>query len=112
MEAASVSVSFFRVMCMRQMLVRYLAREEEGSHAPPVVVLSYAFWRSRMGSDRQVIGKTLALDRTPRTIVGVMPQGFDFPRGPQIWMPLQLDESSPGLIVPTRPISTARIVAR
>lgn len=112
LDAAAVSASFFRVMGMRPMLGRYLAREEEGSHAPPVVVLSYAFWRSRMGSDRQVIGKTLALDRTPRTIVGVMPQGFDFPRGTQIWMPLQLDESSQGLIVPTRPIFTVRIVAR
>ena len=80
LDAAQVSASFFRVMGMRPSMGRYLAAEEEGSKAPSVVVLSYDFWRSRLGSDFHVIGETMTIDRLPRTIIGVMPQGFDFPR--------------------------------
>ena len=112
LEAAAVSVSFFRVMGMRPVLGRYFAAGEEGSQAPPVIVLSYDFWRSRLGGDPHIAGKTVALDRLPRTIIGVMPQGFDFPRGTQIWMPLPLDRSAQWPIDASRPIFTVSMVAR
>ena len=112
LDAAQVSASFFRVMGMRPGMGRYLAPEEEGPKSAPVIILSYDFWRRRLGGDPQIIGKTMAVDRLPRTIVGVMPQGFDFPRGTQIWMPLPLDESSEGSIAPTRPIFTVSLLAR
>jgi putative ABC transport system permease protein len=95
LDASDVSPSFFHVMASRPILGRYLAPEEEGPKAPPVAVLSYAFWRNRLGSDPHILGKTIALDRLRRTIVGVMPQGFDFPRGSQMWLPsLGLDKAT------------------
>jgi len=112
LAGAEVSASFFRVMSMRPKLGRYFGPDEEGSKAPPVIVLSYDFWRSRLGSDPQIVGKTMALDRLPRTIVGVMPQGYDFPRGTQVWIPWPLDKSSQGSLSPTRPIYTVSILAR
>lgn len=112
LDAALVSPSFFRVMAMRPMLGRFLAPDEEGSKAAPVAVLSYAFWRNRMGSDLHAIGKTIALDRMARTIIGVMPQGFDFPRGAQAWLPLPFDESSERAIAPNRPIFTVSLLGR
>ena len=93
LNAAIVSSSFFRVLGMQPMSGRYLAPDEEGPDAPAVAVLSYAFWRNRLAGDAHVVGKTIALDRQPRTIIGVMPQGFDFPRGAQVWLPSSLDES-------------------
>ncbi len=107
-----VSASFFRVMGTQPAMGRYFAPGEEGSHAPNIVVLSYAFWQSRLGGDPNIVGTTIALDRLARTIIGVMPQGFDFPRGTQVWMPLQLDESSARLITSSRPIFTVSILAR
>ena len=113
LDAADVSPSFFQAMGSRPMLGRYLAPEEEGSKAPPVAVLSYAFWRNRLGSDPQIVGKTIALDRLPRTIIGVMPQGFDFPRGTQLWLPTVLDRATDGFpIAPTRGIFETLIIAR
>jgi len=109
---AQVSQDFFGVMGVPPGVGRYLGPEEEGSKAPPVIVLSYDFWQRRLGSDPRIIGTAMAVDRLPRTIVGVMPQGFDFPRGTQIWMPLPLDESSAGAIVATRPIFTVSLLAR
>jgi putative ABC transport system permease protein len=113
LDAADVSASFFRVMGTQPMLGRVLAPEEEGPKAPSVAVLSYAFWRNRMGGDPLIVGKTIALDRLPRTIVGVMPQGFDFPRGTQLWVPTVLDKAADGFpISPTRGIFETLIVAR
>ena len=94
LDAADVTPSFFRVMGTAPLMGRYLAPEEQGGKAPAIVVLSYAFWHSRMGSDPSAIGKTITLDRLPNTIVGIMPQGFDYPRGTQIFRPIPMDEAT------------------
>ncbi|MEO7142250.1 MAG: ABC transporter permease [Bryobacteraceae bacterium] len=113
LDAAAVSASFFRVMGMRPMLGRYLAPEEEGTKAPAVAVVSYAFWRNRLGSDPHIVGKSIAFDRLRRTIIGVMPQGFDFPRGSQAWLPFSWDKSSESFpLSPMRPIFSISILAR
>lgn len=114
LEAASVSPAFFRVMATQPLLGRYLADHEEGPKAPPIVVLSYEFWRNRMGSDPQVLGKTISLDRLPRTIIGVMPQGFDFPRGTELWAPaVLLDQASQQFpISPDKPILIVSMLGR
>jgi putative ABC transport system permease protein len=52
---------------------------EEARQGAPVVVLSHGFWRRRFASDPQAVGRTLAVDRVPYTIVGVLPPGFRFP---------------------------------
>ena len=94
------------------MMGRYLAGGEEGRNAPTVAILSYAFWRSRLGSDPQAVGKTITLDGLPHTVIGVMPQGFDYPRGTQLWRPLAMDESSQRPHSVTRPIRMINMVAR
>ncbi len=43
------------------------------------MVLSYDFWQKQFGGDRNVLGRTLELDRRAYNIIGVMPAGFQFP---------------------------------
>ena len=112
LDAAGVSPSFFRVMASQPALGRYLAEGEEGPKAPPVVVLSYSLWRGRFGADPQIIGKSIQLDRRSYTIVGVMPQGFDFPHGTQIWRPMTMDESSQRPRMASRPMFLVNLIAR
>jgi putative ABC transport system permease protein len=113
LEGANVSVSFFQVMGTPPYLGRYLAPDEEGPKSPAVAVVSYAFWRNRLGSDIQILGKTIAVDRVPHRIVGVMPQGFDFPRGTQVWLPLSVDKSEQSFpLSPSRPLRVVSILAR
>lgn len=113
LDAASVSPSFFGVMRVQPLMGRVLTTDEVGPKAPPIVVLSYEFWRNRMGSDPHLLGKTISLDRLPYTIVGVMPQGFDFPRGTQLWKPLQIDQAAQSFpLEPTAPIAIVSMVAR
>jgi hypothetical protein len=88
LAAVAVSSSFFRVMGMQPAQGRYFAPEEDNSRTAHVVVLSYPFWQSRFGGNPNILGKTIDLDRQPHTIIGVMPQSFDYPRGTEVWMPL------------------------
>ncbi len=56
--------------------------------APPVVIANYRYWQSRLGGRLDIIGETVRINGAPATIVGVMPQGFDFPDKKDIWLPL------------------------
>jgi predicted permease len=112
LDAAQVTASFFSTLGVRPRMGRYLEEGEDGPNASAVVVASYSFWRSRLASDPDAIGKTISLDGTVCTLVGVMPQGFDYPRGTQVWRPLSMDESSqlPRSIM--RPVRMVNIIAR
>jgi len=112
LDAAQVTPSFFTVLGVRPLMGRYLAGGEEGKDAPPLVVLSYAFWRSRLGSDPHAVGKTIRLDSQPATVIGVMPQGFDYPQGTQVWRPLPMDKASQLPRSAMRPVRLVYIVAR
>jgi len=114
LDVATASPSFFRLMGVQPLLGRYLTPEEEGAKAPPVAILSYEFWRNRFDADPQILGKTIALDRLPRTIVGVMPQGFNFPRGANLWLPsVSLDRASQSFpLSPDKPIMIVSMLGR
>lgn len=67
-----------------------LFREEEGSPgAPGVALLGYEVWRDRYGSDDDVVGRSIRVNGEQMTVVGVMPEGFFFPAGEQVWIPLR-----------------------
>jgi len=112
LDAAQVSASFFRVMGTQPLLGRTLAPNEEGPKAPAVAVLSYAFWRNRLDADPNIVGKTIALDRLPTAVIGVMPQGFDYPKGTAIWKPWPSDPGSQRVRSTTMPLRIVNIVAR
>lgn len=58
-------------------------------------VLAYGFWQRQFGGDPGVLGSAIRLDGNPVVVIGVMPQGFEFPEpGAQMWLPLQLDETA------------------
>jgi hypothetical protein len=53
-----------------------------------VVLLGNGIWKNRYGSDPAVIGRTIKVNEQPVTIIGVMPEGFKFPTGSDLWVPL------------------------
>jgi hypothetical protein len=82
---ASVSPDFFTEAKASPLLGRGFAVFE---HAPPeVVMLSHAFWTSRFGADRSIIGRTLRVGGRDLTVVGIMPKGFTAPRDAMLWVP-------------------------
>jgi putative ABC transport system permease protein len=71
------------VLGTKPMLGRVFLAEEEIRGKDRVVILGEALWRRRFGSDPSIVGKTVMLESTPFTVVGVMPAGFNFPPGPR-----------------------------
>jgi len=76
-----VSANFFQTYGASPTLGRsFIPGEEDvGPGAHPVVVISHRYWRSRFGSDPEIIGRTLVLNGHPFEVVGVAPQDFKGP---------------------------------
>jgi predicted permease len=93
----NVTSGYFEVMGVEPLLGRWFVEsEDEGIGDHPVTVLSYALWRDRFGSDPDVLGRTIRLNREVYTIVGVAPESFRghlFAVHPSLWAPVMQDEA-------------------
>jgi hypothetical protein len=77
MDAQLVSGAYFSVLGVNASLGRAFSDADDqtpGGH--PVVVVSHAWWERRLGGDPAVIGKTITIDKTTYTIIGVAPREF------------------------------------
>jgi putative ABC transport system permease protein len=83
-----VTASFFSVLGVAPALGRALVPEDDRVGAARVVVLSDALWRNAFGSAPDVVGRSIVLDGESYTVVGVMPRGFAYPRGAELWTPI------------------------
>ncbi|MGH9173682.1 MAG: ABC transporter permease, partial [Vicinamibacterales bacterium] len=82
----------FRVLRVQPMLGRALTPADSAPGAAPVIVLGADFWRSEFGGRPDVIGQSVKIDGAITRIVGVLPDGLDFPNGSRsLWVPLTLD---------------------
>jgi predicted permease len=93
-EAEIVSGSYFPTLGVRSTAGRLLGDEDDlQPDAHPVVVLSYDYWKNRLGGDPKIVGKRVLLNNYPMTVVGVAEQGFhgvDWGRTPAIWIPIMM----------------------
>jgi putative ABC transport system permease protein len=82
----------FRVLRVQPVLGRALTPADSAPGAAPVIVLGADFWRSEFGGRADVIGRSVKIDGAITEIVGVLPDGIDFPKGSRsLWVPLTLD---------------------
>ena len=87
-----VEANFFDVLGVRPFAGRTFSPDDVRADAPPVAVVSYAFWQGRLGGDPNVLGLSLTMDETIYTIVGVLPAGLRSPHSlhdSAIWTPLE-----------------------
>lgn len=103
---ASVTPDFFRVFGLQPIAGREFSADDATEGHSNVVVLSHQLWVRRFRSDRNVIGRTIRLSGTaPMTVIGVMPEGFDFPRLADVsmvmsWAPERSEFWTPFVITP------------
>ena len=92
-----VTGGYFDLLGAKPVLGRALRPEDDVKGAAPVAVLSYGAWQRYFGGDPSVIGRQLVLHGTgvAQSIVGVMPEGMDYPTGTDFWAPVI--PSSPSL---------------
>jgi len=86
-----VTANLFAVLGVQPILGRSFVPGEDGPGENDEVLLGYRFWQRRFNSDPGIVGKSAALSGRAYTVVGVMPPGFEFPRGEQLWIPYALE---------------------
>src|SRR5579864_3820669 len=101
------SAGFFPALGVEPILGRTFTAAEDSAGNEHVVILSYSLWQENFDGDRAVVGKTVELNASAYTIVGVMPAGFNFPRPEEmpggftferdvrVWVPLALSTGPP-----------------
>jgi predicted permease len=75
-DGTLVSGDFFTTLGVKPAVGRTLATQDDTSGAAATAVLSYTYWKSNFGGDPSVVGRTIALNNTPFTIVGVADRSF------------------------------------
>jgi putative ABC transport system permease protein len=97
---ATLSSNAFGLLGVKPLLGRDFAPADEAPGAPPVVILSYRFWEARFGKRADIVGHMIRINKAPAAVIGVMPEGFDFPEQQNLWMPLEhtaeLQQRGPG----------------
>jgi predicted permease len=83
-----ITMNGFSAIGQHPILGRDFQPEDEHEGATAVAILSYGLWEKRFGKDPAIIGRTARINSVPTTIVGVMPQGLEFPPETQFWQPL------------------------
>ncbi|MEX2285354.1 MAG: ADOP family duplicated permease [Gemmatimonadota bacterium] len=100
---AVTSASLLQVLDARALIGRLYSEPDDREGADGVVVLSEGFWQRRFGADRGIIGRSLMLNGTPRTVIGVLDRRFQFKPAfsfggtgadIELWVPLRFGESA------------------
>lgn len=90
LNGAAVSAGFFDALGWSPRIGPAFVRAEERSGSG-VAIISYGLWKRRFGGDRNVLGRVINLDDEPRTIIGVMPEGFSMLfQAADVWTPMAL----------------------
>jgi putative ABC transport system permease protein len=92
-EGLGVTGNLFQVLGVEAALGRTFIQEETWEGKDQVVLLSHDLWQRRFGADPEIVGQTISLNGRNRTVVGVMPSGFYFPKKEvQMWVPFGFNE--------------------
>jgi predicted permease len=106
-DVAAVSGDFFKTLGVQPATGRGFLPEESSAGGRPVAVVSYGFWQRLLGSRNDLSATTLRVGDTSYAVVGVMPQGFDFPKDAEVWVPIEPIPSGP-----SRTSHGKRVIAR
>ncbi|MDA2929200.1 ABC transporter permease [Acidobacteria bacterium AH-259-O06] len=93
LQTMRVSASFFPLLGVTPLLGRSFSPEEDRPGHESVVILNYPLWQRQFGADPNVVGRTVSLDGTTHTIIGVMPASFRYihhpwrPTDTELWRP-------------------------
>ncbi len=88
LAATWVTGGFFPLLGITPLHGRTLQATDDTPGAAPVMVISHAFWRDQFGGSPDVIGSALIWQGRRVEVVGVLPRGFEYPKGVQAWLPV------------------------
>jgi predicted permease len=89
-EGYRVTPDFFDLIGIQPAMGRGFDSDQDQEGKDRSVILRYGFWQRRFAGDPQVLGRTITLDGNSFTVTGIMPDGFNYPLGGDLWVPLAL----------------------
>ena len=87
----SVTQDFFPTLGVEPRFGRNFTAEECKPGGPRAAMLTYGLWQSRFGGDTGIVGRAVDIDGNSVTVVGVLPQSFEFATDADVWVPLRLE---------------------
>ena len=85
-SGALVTLDYFDIFGSRPLLGRTFSRASDAGTNEPLAILGAKVWRETTASDAEIVGKRLRINGVPHTIVGVMPDSFEYPNGARAWV--------------------------
>jgi len=87
-----ISYNLFSLLGIKPRLGRLFASGDERPGQNRLVILSYALWTERFGSDPEIIGRSITLNDLSRQVIGVMEPDFHFPSpSSELWVPIEVN---------------------
>ena len=105
---ALCDAGFFRTLAVTPLMGRPISAEDDQPGHDDVVVLGYGVWRQRFGGDAGIVGRPVQFMGRARTVIGVMPEGFEYPADAVMWSPFGL----PDAMRARRDFHFLRVIAR
>ena len=87
-RGARLTANAFTLLQQQPLLGRDFRPEDERAGAEAVVILGHNIWKNRYNADPAVLGRTVRVNGTPATIIGIMPPNMQFPTQAAMWMPV------------------------
>ena len=86
-RSAVVSANYFDLFQVKSLLGRTFVPDDDKLGAPPVLLLSYEYWKNKFGSDPAIVGKTFEMNDKVHTVIGVLPPLPQYPTETDVYMP-------------------------
>jgi putative ABC transport system permease protein len=83
-----VTANFIDVTGVKPIMGRNFTAEENQPGKDAVAIITHSLWQRRFGGDPNILNKTITINSITRTVIGVMPERFNFPKGAEIYAPL------------------------
>ena len=90
-DGAFVTANLFSALGVQPQIGRPVREDEDDPGAPATVILSDQVWADRFDRDPTILGQVVKVNGEPSEVIGVMPEGFEFPSTQRIWVPLRVD---------------------
>src|ERR1700680_4338536 len=92
---AHVTPDFFKVFRVQPIIGRDFSAADARKGAAPVALVSYGYWKQYLGSPQDLSQSHLKIDSAVFSVIGVLPDGFQFPPDAGLWVPADLDGENP-----------------
>ncbi len=92
---SEVSSGFFKALGVEPFRGRAFAAEEQRLHGTPAAIVSHSYWQRYLSGTADLFKVHLRMEGAVYPVIGMMPEGFDFPPGVAVWIPRELDPEIP-----------------